>query len=159
MRCRWISLGTFAVVLLWSTPVATSARAEVQATGCREIEPRFPVVVDVPVAPSESGSSLTVEASSSADGRPLPVDIEVIRRVERAGRTIATISWGARSKVRRMSIGTYEIVVSSSSGRSSTCVTVTPPHTKKNVERPQDTEPESIEVISIGRQSQRGGWE
>ncbi len=142
-----------------TVPCALAGSASA-ATGCRRVGPRLPIIVeiDLPVSPQETISDLAVELSSADATLHRSPDLVVTEGVVNSDRLLATVTWGGSSSSRRIRPGTYEVVVMSSVGRATTCVTVARSSTAKRVGNVQSPIREEIEVISIGRGSEQGGW-
>lgn len=129
------------------------------STGCVPVEPRFPMVVEVPVVVSTNEIPSSVRAElvmTGVEGRTWrDVDVAVAFDVE--GRATARVTWWGDVPKRRIPVGSYDVVVTSSVGRSTTCVTVARPTTTKAADRLRPPEGSTVEVIVIGREGHRGG--
>lgn len=137
--------------------LAGSARA---ATVCRRVEPRLPIVVeiDLPVSLRETISDLDVELRGVDTTVRRSPDLAVTEVIVNFDRMLATVTWGGGSSSRRIRPGTYDVVVTSSVGSSSSCVTVARSSTSKKVGNVPSPVREEIDVISIGRGNEQGGW-
>lgn len=133
--------------------------ATTTSAGCVVAEPRFPVVVEVPVtvwAP-ETLPSVRAEVVSIGTGGRVVSGADVDMVVDIAGRATATVTWRGGAWTRRVPVGTYEVVVMSASGRSATCVNVARPVAAKETDRVRPPQDPGVEVIIIGRSEQREG--
>ena len=145
-----------------SSPVARGNAVPVVAattTGCLAAEPRFPVIVEVPVVVSVGESPSNVRAElvmTGVEGRTWR-DIDVVVAFDVDGRATARVTWWGDVPKRRIPVGSYDVVVTSSVGRSTTCVTVARPTTTKAADRLRPPEGSTVEVIVIGREGHRGG--
>lgn len=125
---------------------------------CLVTEPRFPIVVEVPVPFStvSMGSDLRAEVTPiGVEGRS-STDVDVVA-FDVGGRATAKVTWWGDALRRRAPVGSYDVVVTSSAGRSAACVTVARPTTTKVADRIRPPEISTVEVIVIGRQGQPGG--
>lgn len=129
------------------------------STGCVPMEPRFPIVVEVPIPFSISSmvSSVRAEVVASGVGGRASSDVDVDMVVDSSGRATARVTWWGERQKRRVPVGTYEVNVTSSMGRSSTCVTVARPVAAKSVDRVRPPQDPGVEVIVVGRSERRGG--
>lgn len=128
------------------------------STSCLVKEPRFPIVVEVPVpfSPVSMGSDLRAEVTPiGVEGRS-STEVDVVA-FDVGGRATAKVTWWGDALRRRAPVGSYDVIVTSSAGRSAACVTVTRPTTTKVAERMRPPESSTVEVIVIGRQGQPGG--
>lgn len=131
----------------------------VLSTVCAPMEPRFPIVVEVPITFSISSlvPRVRAEVVASGVGGRASSDVDVDMVADSSGRATARVTWWGDGQKRRAPVGTYEVNVTSPMGRSSTCVTVARPVAVKSADRPSAPVSHDVEVIVIGRETIRGG--
>ena len=128
------------------------------STACVSAEPRFPIVVEVPVAMSMAGTypNVQVEVVSVGTGARVSNGVDVNVTIDVDGSASAWVTWWGDGSRKRSPVGAYDVIVVTPNGRSTTCMTVERPKTAKAADRIRPPDGSSVEVIIIGRSEQRG---